>query len=522
MSCRHSLPFVFLSLLVAFPLHAQPKSLGNRVAELIAPLGGDQALVIARVDTAKIDLQSGLDWAAQALKLSDEDRTEMEKGLKEPRTTLNAFCGAGGQELIWLLFPTPGPGREPFDFAMVATTEPGKAKELAAFFRQSLPAERFEIVDRGNAVLIGSADRIKSLDNTAKPSATIAKAFDAAGEATLQAVMQLSDDSRRVVRETLPQLPPELGGVSGKELADAFSWAALSVDAPPKFKLKLQVQAANAEGAKQLAGAMANWYKIAGSPQTIRDAIPGFDELLPMLTPKAEGDRVVLSLGEKPGEIDRILPVIVAPLQAARGAAVRSQQMNTFKQLGLAMHNYHDTYKSFPPAAFRDKAGKPLLSWRVHILPYIDENDLYKQFHLDEPWDSEHNKKLIEKMPKLYESTRVRGVEQGMTTFVVPVGDKTIFGGKDGMKVQQVTDGTSVTILMLEADAKHAVIWTKPDDLEIDPKDPARGLFVDERKQILVLIADGSVRSLPLPKLGEKLYYMLTATGGEVVDFQDF
>jgi hypothetical protein len=261
-----------------------------------------------------------------------------------------------------------------------------------------------------------------------------------------------------------------------------------------------------------------NWFKIAGSPAEVRQAIPGFDQILPLLTPKANGDKVVLSFGEKPGEIDQLLPAILAPIKAARAAAMRSQQMNSLKQLGLAMHNYHDAYKSFPPAAFRDKAGKPLLSWRVHVLPYLDENELYKQFHLDEPWDSEHNKKLIEKMPKLYASTRVPGVDKGKTVFVVPVGKDTIFGGKEGMKIQQITDGTSNTILVLESDAKHAVAWTKPDDIEIDPKDPSRGLFADERKQILALFADGSVRGLPLPKLGETLYLLLTAAGGEVVN----
>jgi hypothetical protein len=522
MSCRRLLILLFLWLLTAVPLSAQPKSPGNRIAELTAPLGADQALVIARLDTAKIDVQAGLDWAAKAMKLSNEDRAEMEKGLKEPRMALQAFRGAGGQELIWLVFPTPGPGQQRIDMAGVATAAPGKAKDVAAFLRQAIPGDQFEIADQGDTVLLASAQRMRSLDKSAKPSAALAKAFDAAGDGTFQAVMQLSDDSRRVVRETLPRLPDEFGGVSGKELGDAFSWAALSIDAPPKFKLKLQVQANSADGAKALAQVMGNWYKIAGSPQEVRDAVPGFDELLPLLTPKADGDKVVLSLGERPGEMDRILPVIVAPLQAARGAATRAQQMNTLKQLGLAMHNYHDTHRAFPPAAFRDKAGKPLLSWRVHVLPYIDEADLYKQFRLDEPWDSEHNQKLIEKMPKLYESTRVRGVDKGKTTFVVPVGKDTIFGGAEGMKIQKITDGTSNTILMLESDAKHAVIWTKPDDIEIDPKDPARGLFADERKQILVLIADGSVRGLRLPKLGEALYHMLTATGGEPVDFQDF
>ena len=82
--------------------------------------------------------------------------------------------------------------------------------------------------------------------------------------------------------------------------------------------------------------------------------------------------------------------------------AARSQCINNLKQIGLAMHNYHAMHKTFPPAYTVDKAGKPLLSWRVLILPYLEQDALYKEFHLDEPWDSEHNRALIDRMPATY------------------------------------------------------------------------------------------------------------------------
>ena len=92
------------------------------------------------------------------------------------------------------------------------------------------------------------------------------------------------------------------------------------------------------------------------------------------------------------GSIGATAPVAVGLLlpavQSARGAARRSVSMNNLKQITLAMHGYHDVHKTFPPAYTTDAAGKPLLSWRVHILPYIERQDLYEQFHLDEPWDS--------------------------------------------------------------------------------------------------------------------------------------
>jgi hypothetical protein len=84
------------------------------------------------------------------------------------------------------------------------------------------------------------------------------------------------------------------------------------------------------------------------------------------------------------------------------GAADQARSTNNLKQIALAMHNYLSVYNTFPPAYIASKDGKPLLSWRVQILPYIEEGRLYEEFHLDEPWDSEHNKALVAKMPKIY------------------------------------------------------------------------------------------------------------------------
>lgn len=519
---RPRFTFVWLmGLLVCASAYAQPQSLGARIAKLAAPLGADAAIAIVRIDTKKLDFEAAVDWAAKAMQASDKERLQMEQTLKEPREFIKSFRAAGGQELIWLIFPTPapGPGGPPVEVAGVATSAAGKSAEVAAFLKQVIPAEQLEVISQGDTVVIASADRMKSLDKAAKPSPIVIKGFDTAGEGTVQAVVLLSGDARRVVSETLPRLPEKFGGVSGKELSDAFSWAALSIDAPPKLKVKLQVQATSAEGAQSLARVASHWPKLAGSQEQVRQSIPGFDKLLPLLTPKAVGDKVVLSIGEKPGEVDQLLPAILVPLKASREAAARSQHMNSLRQIGLAMHNFLDTHKHFPAQALRSKDGKPLLSWRVQVLPYLEQGDLYKQFHLDEPWDSEHNKTLIEKMPKLYEDPRVADLPKGKTTFLVPVGETTIFGGKEGMKLQKITDGTSNTILAVESDAKRAVIWTKPDDLQTNLKDPAEGLFSDGRKQILALFADGSVHVLQLPQITEKLPALFSANGGEAVDF---
>ncbi len=127
--------------------------------------------------------------------------------------------------------------------------------------------------------------------------------------------------------------------------------------------------------------------------------------------------------------------------------------MNNLKQIGLAMHNYHATNGSFPPAYTVDKDGKPLLSWRVLILPFLEQEALYKEFHLDEPWDSPHNKPLIERMPTSYvcPSESDRRVDRGKTTYLTPRGKATIFPGPEGIKIQKITDGSSNTIFAVDA-----------------------------------------------------------------------
>jgi len=156
--------------------------------------------------------------------------------------------------------------------------------------------------------------------------------------------------------------------------------------------------------------------------------------------------------------------------------------------IALAFHNYNDTH-GFLPTNQLAKDKKALLSWRVQILPYIEELALYQQFKLDEPWDSDHNKKLIEKMPKIYAPVRVKA-ESGMTFYQA-------FGGSKGSLipgarlVASIPDGTSNTLMA--AEAAKPVIWTKPADMVFDGKDvPALGGLFDGKFHAAMW--DGSVR----------------------------
>ncbi len=208
--------------------------------------------------------------------------------------------------------------------------------------------------------------------------------------------------------------------------------------------------------------------------------------------------------------IDRTL----SPMGVSAGGTVGLK--NNLKQFGLAMHNMHDVFGRFPDDDGIDNENKGNLSWRVYALPYLEQANLYNQFHLDEPWDSDHNKTLIEKMPAIFESPGV--TEKGKTSVHVFTGEGAPFAGDKGPGMQNITDGTSNTILMVLAGADQADVWTKPGGLDFDPEDPVKALGKID-KQFLVALMDGSVRSLSADIDPVSLTSLITHAGGELVDY---
>jgi uncharacterized protein (TIGR03067 family) len=261
---------------------------------------------------------------------------------------------------------------------------------------------------------------------------------------------------------------------------------------------------------------------------------------------KLEGETLTIALSEPPRgrptafaseEDSRITLIVLKRAGAAKkekSGAARPQRLqfvavrvaqpadmqashNNLRQIGLAMHNYHDANRRFPAAAIYSPDGKPLLSWRVALLPYIEQGALYRQFKLDEPWDSAHNKKLLEKMPRLY--APVGGAEpkeRHSTYYRVFTGPGTVFEGTRGQTLVSITDGTSNTALAVEA--SEAVPWTKPDEIAFEArKDLPKlgGLF---RGGFHLLMADGSVLWVGRTFDAATLRNVITRNDGMVVD----
>jgi hypothetical protein len=256
---------------------------------------------------------------------------------------------------------------------------------------------------------------------------------------------------------------------------------------------------------------------VAAGPSTV-DFNSIANNVVNSLQPKHVGNRVEIhaDLKSAPAMVGTTVALLLPAVQAAREAAARTVSANNLKQIGLALMNHHAAMKRFPAAAIRDKDGKPLLSWRVALLPYLEGGlDLQRQFHLDEPWDSENNKKLIDKMPVVFKHPKVD--QPGVTVYQAVVGPHCAFEGNQGTSVKTFTDGTSKTILVVEAAPEKAVAWTKPDDWEPDMNNPTAGLGKLFNGVFIVLFADGSVKNISESIDPVVFKAMLTRNGGEAI-----
>ena len=197
----------------------------------------------------------------------------------------------------------------------------------------------------------------------------------------------------------------------------------------------------------------------------------------------------------------------------------REQAQNNLKQILLAMHNYESAFGHLP-ADLDDKNGKPLLNWRVLILPYLEEEELYKKFALDEPWDGATNKPLIAKLPKIFAPVRVKA-EAGHTFYRGFCGNGAFFEAGKKRKFLDVTDGSSNTIAVIEAG--DAVIWSQPDtDIPFDPKKPLPALGKDIDGVFHAASLDGAMHRIRRDFDAAKMKLAIMIADGDVVDLDCF
>jgi hypothetical protein len=250
------------------------------------------------------------------------------------------------------------------------------------------------------------------------------------------------------------------------------------------------------------------------------------DEFLEKLQFQAKGNAVALSAKLSPVHVQSGLAVsavlggmMVPAIQKVRDAADRMTSQNNLKQIGIALIDYYGAMGAFPPAVVRDKNGKALYSWRVLILPYLEQDVIYKNWKKDEPWDSPHNKPLSDVVLKVYTLPGNPDGISNRTPYRVFIGKGTGFEDlkgqpSKGIRISDITDGTSNTIAVVEA--TETVPWAKPEELDFVAGKALPPLGPPWRDGFNALLFDGSRRFIPKTIKPQSLQAMITRNGGEI------
>lgn len=330
-------------------------------------------------------------------------------------------------------------------------------------------------------------------------------------------------DFRRVVRELWPELPGVLAPFKG-DMADRWQHAEAVIDRLPNANPRMSLVAKDA-AATQVAAQLWRDMPIAyadfvGDEQHLEHAKAFAHLLTHTLQATVEGERITIGFPANEDRRNEIRSVLAVAANHVLEEYHLSQRRERLKELALGLLNFESANKHFPPAAICDKDGKPLLSWRVAILPYMEYGELYRQFHLDEPWDSPHNAALIPKMPQVFADPDFQLKQlarESKTTYQAPVGPETIFHDTTGTTFREIKDEISETILLVEVAPREAVVWTKPADWEVDLAKPRIGIERSERDLFTAAFADGDVQTIPFNEPIERLRAFLTRAGGEVI-----
>jgi hypothetical protein len=213
---------------------------------------------------------------------------------------------------------------------------------------------------------------------------------------------------------------------------------------------------------------------------------------------------------------------VVRGVLDAREAARQMNCKGHLGQIQLALHNYHDTFGCFPPAFIADANGKPMHSWRVLILPFLDSSPVYSQYRFDEPWDGPNNRKLAEQYNSdiFHCPSGPHTRDSVFTDYVAVVGPGTAFPDDKSTNLTEFQDGVENTILLVEM-ADSNIHWMEPRDLRSEEmsylvNDPARPSISSPHPQGPAVVFADEIRAYRLrSSVRTETLKALTTIGGQ-------
>lgn len=467
----------------------------------ITPYLESSTLAVARIDLQQVDLP-------QTLKKINELVPDT---IPQPVQTSVNLIGGGlvaslkqsGVEHVYVMLSTLDIIQGRVSLFVPTKDSTDVAETLSAILAMLPDNLQYQVAQVSDGLLVAPPEIIERLRQ--RPAANRLELEEALLEkpATITLAIALRDDLRESVANLLSEVPPGEVPIpfSPKQVAADIESIALQLVAS-ELSLSVVLNGVDPAATQRLATL---------SQRYVSSVLP--EEKL-----AANGEAsVVLTLNQ-----EALLPLFSQFSQASSQTMASSQQANNLKQIVLAMFNFEATYGFLPPRMTVSEDGTPLLSWRVHLLPFLNEQALYDQFHMDEPWDSPHNIKLIEKIPAPYQSLYHSDLQLGYTCVQQPLTEGSLWNGDERklLGLRDVRDGTSNTLGFVIAPKQQAVPWTKPQELTVDPTRPIESLFGD-REQMLFAMMDGSVQTLDRSATtAERIMAALTHQGSEVLQLR--
>jgi hypothetical protein len=541
---------LFLFLFVAFPfqnvLHSAEEE--SKISQLIE----EQTIIVAQIDCTKINLPTII---------SEILPQENQRHVEEIAQNTKAIISKTGLKNVYVI----GNIQLPILFYLAIPKEDKVDIEAINKLMAEIGFEQqFEIRETADFKLLipsfmapyslRQSDDLKQITDATVPKLPVLrKEFVEASKELenypIKISVSLPSFVKRILNETKPTFFENDKQVDFSILLNQFRWLAIGID-PKKSEIHVVTETQAENKTQDFLTELNNlidvgfdqFIKLADS-EVFKDKdyysewfsvdFDGFTKsiisqrkvILEFLTPKVQGKSIVFHYSSKVISelIQKLSAQIKTSITVVQDIQTRTKSKNNLKQLILAVHNYHDINNAIPPAFTVDANGKPLHSWRVLILPYIEEYAMYKNIRLNESWDSEYNKQFHDKMPAIYRSPTDQSGQKRDTVYCAIVGKDTVFK-EDGKKItfNHVTDGTSNTIIFVER--QTPVCWMKPED--ITQEDAFKGINKGGDKGIKAIqgimnaaFLDGSVRFLHEKKINEKvLKAYITISGGELID----